>query len=461
MSETSIAPNPDFNPVFRGGAFPEAAEATNPRQQLIDSSLSAYHIHHSEGIEGDVINHEAAERNFDTLLVLTDMIRSRYTTFQLRGDEQTARTWGPTPKYDWFFDKYAQTGIDKGQFDRPSKIVNLWLEKLGPHNDMADAEEDLVSARNWLIGVDADQRQANQNTKEVTDKEFGLIADVDLELSELVDDDSREDYLREAAAYQEHYLAQQEAKGKLYTATLARMRLGATRVELAHMRALGTSQLTLNYTSEQYTDFKTAVEAELEGLNDHFDDALDETRTRFMEASEQPANEKQLQEKKREFTRTVAALFETYTYLRTMDTIISHDGLAFEKFRPGNAHEEHATAHKIDELPTSRQLKLPDGTIEELAPHGFNYNFDFVYTTLNTDSRPGEGIYHTVYFQNKINPDLAPADEAKAASARFFAGKQFYYVEPNDNIDNFRLGATPEETMTRLVDSMQRWSAGE
>ena len=429
----------------------------DPRQALVDDVLSPYHIHYADGVEGAQINPEASERNFDTLLVLTKLIREKRTTQKV--DNRKAHSlWLEDADIDWYFTKYEHQGVTKGQFDQPKKVVSLWLHKLGPHNDMADATEDLLAARQWLIQENEAKTAAIKDPSEkLRSKEYGVIADIDMELGEVVDNIDQLTLLGEAAAYLDHYVTQQEAAGNTHTAAIARMKLTSVRIETQRLKILGTNQLTTGYSEEQYAQLEDSVEAELSSLTTYFGGATKQTHERFNTDTYVNLAEDEAQKKDKKYIETIGALFEVYSYLQIMGDIVTHEDLAVQRFRPGTIREESSTAHKIDDHPTTRQLKQPDGSVITLPDHGFNYNFDFVLTALDTKHRPGNGgIFHTVYFQNKINPDLAPSDKAREASQKFIAGKQFYFLEPNSLIDHFRLGSSPRETLDGMLAVMQR-----
>lgn len=433
MSETS-GPSPDQNFVaqqtfaperraeplpVQPSLFPEHTQTENARQTLVDEVLSPYHIHFAEGVEGDAINPEASERNFDTLLLLTKLIRDKSTLNPRRRQEDSDLPEDPI--VTWFFDTYGTTGIERGSLDKPNKIVELWLKKLGPHNDMADAHEDLLAARDWLLAVNSEKSGANNGFDPQTSKEFGLIAELDIELAEIADDHDKLPYLQEAATYLNAYIAQKEASGESAKATVARMKLAAVHIDIKREELVGTTMPTRRYDEATYGQFEQSVEDELDSLQAYYEEHAEEVEAAFA-ALPEPHTEKTIGNLKRE----LGPLFEVFTYLEVMHSFVQNGSLLTQKIRPGTMREESSTAHKTDDLPKQ----------ESRNDHGFNYNFDLVVTTLNDGSDPYQrGLYTSYYYQNKIDPEYASVDAATIASAKFFANKKFFYIQPK-NLDN-------------------------
>jgi hypothetical protein len=488
MSETTQAPpldiaeqalatgqgSPFDTPGLETGLRAEH-QTEDPRQQLIEEVLEPYHIHYAEGVEGEAVNPEASQRNFDTLLVLTRLIRDRHTTRKIAPENGKGPWgWAEEPDYDWYFEKYAADGVNRQEFDSPVKVVRLWLEKFGPHNDIAHAEADVRLARQWLIHEN-NVKLSNHSTEPEISREFGVIAELDIELSEIIGheqapggpepqhgSETRRQYIEEALVYLDKYGRQRERKGDHEAVAIAKMKATALRIELRREHILGTNQLTHTYSGRQYDELEEAVETEVDQLTRFFEGELDFVRA----AANHLKNSAHLPEKERQkladsYASTVGSLFEVYSYLRVMDTIIVDGGLAVQKFRPGTLREESSTSHKVDEHPNSRRLKQPDGTVVELPAHGFNYNFDFVLETLTDKVQRGRGIYQTVYFQNKINPEHAPADKAELASAKLYGNKKFIFAKPDELIDDFQPGADRIATLDTIVDKMYAWSQTE
>lgn len=455
IPQQSVLPAQDMPQVFDA---PEIiASDETERQLLINDVLEPYHIHYADGVEGATINPEASERNFDTLLVLTKLIREQRTTNKV--DNRKAHSpWFPDPDIDWYFDKYQDQGVGKIAFDQPRKVVSMWLEKLGPHNDMTEATDDLLAARSWLIREH--QNITERDGKEASDllgsAYFGTIADIDMELGEVVDEINQPLYLAEAAAYLDQYIDQQTDAGNIATAAIARMKLATVRIEMRRIKHLDTNQLTTAVDPDDYLRFEEDVEVELENLNKYFHDATTKVTDVYSEVSFADLDDSDTTRHENKFAQSMGALFEVYSYLHVMEDLVANETLATQRFRPGTIREESGTAHKIDDHPNSRVKQLSDGTKVDLAPHGFNFNFDFALTTLKSEIRPGEtGHYETVYFQNKMNPDQAPAAKAEAESRKFLAGKHFYFIEPSSIVENFQIGETRRETLSKMLEIMK------
>lgn len=456
MPETTAPPQPIDSTTFRGPAHMDDAQnhlmntevnTQDPRQELIEEVLMPYHIHYAEGIEGASINPEASERNFDTLLVLTKLIREQRVTRRLENGNTTE--WEQDPAIDWYFEKYAAHGLTHSDLNKPAKVVRLWLEKLGPHNDMADATDDLLQARKWLI-KDNDTRNRSSKLEPIETKEFGLIAEIDTEIGELVDPEDRYEFFAEAASYFQHHIEQQDGQKHFGPAVVSRMKLSAIRIEMQREKILGTNQPTQNYSEEQLAKFEGVVEQELDVLREQFKDYLHLMDGMFANLGPAAA-------KDNAYKKLRGSLFEVYAYLRIMDGVVSNGTLASEKFRPGTLREESGTAHKIDEHPNSRRLKNADGSEIELDEHGFNYNFDFLHTVLIKKPNQSGALYNTLYVQTKIDTDYAPEAKAKDASAKFWAGKEFLFVVPTDFLSESEQGETADERIHNIIVNMHKW----
>lgn len=426
----------------------------DPRDLLVDQVLSPYHIHYAEGIEGHSINPEAAELNFDTLLVLTGMIRDEHVTQK----ESKKGPWQAEPSYDWYFDKYQDQGVTKVDFDQPSKIVKMWLRKLGPHNDLSDthdtetdadlgldAADDILSARNWLL-----KEASAPNAKK---PDYGLIAELNLELAEIGhNDNTAHQYLAEAAQYLDKHVQEKTASGEIDKAALARMKLTAVHIELARQQHLGTALLVRNPDEAQYARFEEDVETNLGKLRSYFHDTLVEVETKFkIDETDSP---EEVANKTRYLAYASGRLFEVYNYLTVMDSLVETSSLAISKYRPGFYREESGTAHKVDNHTNNRQLNRNGETVE-LPEHGFNYNFDFVFNTLIQNPQPGEGFYRSAYYQLKIDPRSANDKAAKAASEKFFPGKKFFFVQPSNLDERIVFEGDDRKFLDNLMDLMQ------
>ena len=468
MSAENPTPNPDQQlPALQEAALLERqpstdaidfliqesveAPATDSRQALIDEVLAPYHIHFAEGVEGDMINPEASERNFDILLVTTKLIRDKRASASLPGRQ---KIYAQDPTMDWFFDKYAASGVARDAFDQPTKVVDSWLKHLGPHNDMGDADEDLLTAREWLFEIISQNSEANTHERRATNRESALLIELDLELAELASDGDKLTYRKEAAALLEAQISQEEAKGNIAAATIAKMKLTSVNIEIAREEILSTSQLTRNYDQAQYDELEEVADEQAEALSAYFHKQL-KTVSATIDATE-PTEDKELIEKQdSRFIQDVGPLFEVYTYLSAMEGCIKEGTLATERVRPGTRREESGLAHKIDDLPSSkRTIANEAGETVPLPDHGFNYNFDLVVTYLEPHLKEHKGMYRTEYYQNKINYELAPAEEARAASSKFFANKKFFYVQPITFLDGFTLGATKRESLKNMLGAM-------
>ncbi len=429
------------------------------RNRLIDGTIAPYHTHYLGGGEGQAANPEGSEFTFDSLIVLTAMIRNKQKPAKdINSDSPLA--YLPDPELDWYFDKYEGHGVTKQDFDSPYKIVQTWLAKLGPHNNLSGAVPDLESAREWLVQEnDKKAGSSSDPSKEIVNKELDLIAELDLELGDLADGPRQLLYLRESAAYLDRYVGQMESTGMLINAIKGRMKLSAVRLEMQRIRTFGSNRLTNIYSEAQYSALENAAQAELTDLKTYLTDCLEETKLSFGPETFSELTGKEAHSHSRRYIHVSATLFELFTFAKALDGIIGSSRLTVDRIRPGTYREESSTAHKIDGHPKNRKLKQADGSALKLDSHNFNYNFDFLLTTVDTKhSNGGSLAEEKVYLQNKLRPAHAPEDEATIASSRLGSSKQFLFLTPKTLIKDFVAdesnGKYLDYLITKMADSI-------
>ncbi len=366
------------------------------RLRDVEEYTAAYHVHYMEGVEGHQLNPEGAEHNLDQLVVLTKAIRERILVDK--------RFKAFPEEIGWFREKYPNSDLSPEKMMKPASVVRSWLMKLGPHNDMADAEGALMMARDWVIeesqGAEADA---------------GLIADIDLELADLLDGEARTAYLDEAVQYLEKQSIAQIGSDDLGKAALTQAKITAIKLELKRHEVTGTRFLAGTVDVEAYRELENEALAGLEVLDDYIDSGLENLADRFNSfATDEDA------EGDSDGIKNLGVIFEAATYSSILSEMISSGKLALGRINIGTQRQESGLAHKI--FKPGERRKQPDG---------FNFNYDLEYSEMNPDD--ANGILSTVYVQNKLV--LSPRysqEKADSASEAFFAGKRFLYFSAKD-----------------------------
>ncbi len=389
---------------------------------LIERVEQPYHAHFLPGIEGHSLNPEGAEHNLDATLVLTDMIRGKMTAS--KGRDRIHHD------IDWFFDKYPATDVRAEGLRKPSAVVRTWLRKLGPHNDLEGAEGDLQSARMWVI--ETEQEKNNSNIR-AGSREFALVADLDLELAGLpdTDEEQRESYLREASAYLEKAKLQHIDQGKLGAACVDQTVLSYARTELLRQKVFGTSLLMASAEPAKYREFEAGFVKENGILQTDLLDSLDVLSEQLDDFDVDT-----LDELDKEYVKNFGLLFEAVTYSMLLTETLREKSLLKFKVRPGTIREETGTTH-ISTTPNSEHLGRT-----------FNFNYDLAFDAVNEED--GGGLYTTVYVQNKLNPEQAQHKDAAKMSTKFFGGKKFMFLTPQDTIG--LRDSTPEAFTNQLEE---------
>jgi hypothetical protein len=374
------------------------------RLEAIDEYAKPYHIHFVEGAEGHALNPEAAEYNFDAQIMLTQLMH-----------EKCARTGTAETVSDWFYSKYPDSDIDRKQLKKPSSVVRTWLKKLGPHNDMSEAEGDLLFARSWMLSTEAGRRQSDRDV-DYSSKEFRLVADIDLELANIIDDELREQFLEEAAEFLKYSADEHLNRGNFGYASLDLATLTSVKIELARHRIFGTGQLINSKNNELYEELETTVNSEIATLESVILQNIDKTLQNIVEVNGQGDTIDKINRD------NLAVMLEAATYYMFLTDMVEKKALSAAKIRFGTIREEQGETNTV----INSEIDNNTGKTKN-----FNFNFDLAYTQL-TSKKFGEGVglYETTYIQNKTNPKDADQEKAMEYSDRFIAGKRFIYVTP-------------------------------
>jgi hypothetical protein len=426
----------DGNPPAQTITLQDPTEITDPleakRLEAIDQFTAPYHIHFVDGAEGYELNPEGSQYNFDASIMLTELMHKK----------QEGEFGHIEDISEWFFAKYPHGDINAKQLRKPASVVRTWLSKLGPHNDMVEAEDDLAFARRWMLETHSGRRQTDSENN-YGSKEFRLVADIDLELAEIVDDDLRELYLEEALTFLEYSKSDHLEKGDFGYATLDQAMIASVKIELARREATGTGQLTNRCEPGKYD--------ELEDITNHEHGLLEESIVRNIEniletIEKTDTGSGELDKISRD---NIAVMFEAVTYYSLLEEIIDKKALTAAKVRLGTLRQESGSTHNIS----------TENDTDSTEPRkGFNFNYDVEYTQLNDrDHVRGEGLYRTIYLQNKLNPKDTKPDEARDYSQRFLAGKEFRFVTP-PNLMHFTIPKdinTQKEAMVYFTQVMK------
>ena len=374
------------------------------RLEAINEYAKPYHIHFVEGAEGHALNPVAAEYNFDAQIMLTQLMY-----------EKCAKTGTAETVSDWFYSKYPESDIDRKQLKKPSSVVRTWLKKLGPHNDMTEAEEDLLFARRWMLSTEAGRRQSDSSV-DYSSKEFRLVADIDLELANIIDDDLREQFLEEAADFLKYSADEHTNRGNFGYAALDYATLTSVNIELARHRLFGTGQLVNSENSDLYEELETVVNSEIATLEAVIVQNIDKTLQKITEVNGQSDEIDKINRD------NLAVMLEAATYFMFLTDMVEKKALSAAKIRFGTIREEQGETNTVINPKNDRSSG---------QTKNFNFNFDLAYTQLtNRKFGDGTGLYETTYIQNKTNPRDADQEKAMEYSDRFIAGKRFIYVTP-------------------------------
>lgn len=242
------------------------------------------------------------------------------------------------------------------------------------------------------------------------------IAAIDLELAEIVDDELRDLYLEEALQFLEYSQAEHLQSDNYGYAALDQAKIATVKIELSRSQATGTGLLTTRFDPEKYTELELSVGLELSTLEETITSSIDKILD-IIDAQGDTSD--QVDKTSRD---NLAILFEVATYYSLLEEIVEKKALTTAKVRLGSLRQEKGSTHKII---------TENDTESRQNSSGFNFNYDVEYSQLNDREKvKGEGLYTTVYIQNRLNPDSADPKTAKEYSQRFIAGKEFRFITP-------------------------------
>ena len=428
-------------------------------ESVFEEMVRPYHIHFAKGAEGYELNPGGAEYNFDAVLMLTQRIHEFHGTGRQRLRDSSS--------LNWFFERYPNTDIQQTELGRPLATISKWLSKLGPHNDMAEAQDDLEMARDVLTQDDREDADPDYESRR-----YSVVAELDIELAQIYESDPQrvymtEDYLQDAQAHLEHNLQANEANLENYgRQALDRVLLSSVRIDLERLRLFGTT-LPIDHAPEnmkaELTEF---TQAQADELKTELENLLSLAEEDYARATEVEPDEEAL----RYHWRRTAYLFEGLTYLKLLGESIFDDTAHSTRIQPGTFRQEQGAVHNV--ITSDNKPKR----------HTFNYNFDLQVTTANDlgerprvstlyaphedeiitgDEDPeAKGLYTTTYVQMKLHDSLTPALEFKElAEKNLFPGKHFIFLVPDDYLIAENLGQPTDDVpeIIRIVDEMRRY----
>ncbi len=370
---------------------PELPPFEAQRQELVSRMSYPYQRHFAPGSEGERVNPTAAEHTYDATLATIHMIQTK----------QKSSPGEPAVGCEWYYDKYP--GGDRNiRTSQPRNIVRSWLGKLGSHNDMAGAENDLVAARTWLIDGMHESGYTIGGTIE-SHPSFPTIVEIDRELSLLLPGEEGKGFLDEATRHAEHAFTQSTENGNYAESTRDRAQVAFLHIEQAKQAAFGSRALiNQGILRTQYGHVQATALQEIAGLRTVIETALETLGS----DPEQDTN-----------TAHMGLAFESIMYYRQLAEIINTNALMNTQLRPATLREEGGSSN-FSMAPGSRQK----------PPNDFNFNADLVYTVLPPDP-DGQGInMQKTYLQLKLSGNRTTPIKLEEAQRGFLPQKRFIYV---------------------------------